>query len=350
MDLISINIARRGLTVSMISIDNQKIFKIIEERKPRSVALDGPDGLMSKIQDTADVITEKYGIPAYIIGDTCWGSCDLNTHAADVLGAEILFNIGHTISMDGFGQEIIMIDAYEDIPFDKVARSCASELIRMNYKNLSLLTISQHLGQLNSVREIFEQSGIRVTIGVGKGQLNDGQVFGCEFYPAHCDLDKIDCFVFLGQSTFHSAGVALSTGKHTYMLDPYYQEYTEVSSVAKELHKKAILSVYKAIDANTIGIIIGIKDGQFAKTRALELRNELKRLGRKVRLIGLTEITEDRIQIFTHIDAFVQVACPRIGIDNHFTKPMLSVPQARALIRLLKKEPTEDIFRLSHWL
>ena len=71
----------------MISIDNQKIIRIIEERKPRSVALDGPDGLMSKIQETADIIAEKFEIPTYIIGDTCWGSCDLNTHAANVLGA-----------------------------------------------------------------------------------------------------------------------------------------------------------------------------------------------------------------------------------------------------------------------
>lgn len=334
----------------MISIDNQKIFKIIEDRKPKSVALDGPDGLMAKIQETADFITEKFEIPAYIIGDTSWGSCDLNTHAANVLGAEILFNIGHTISMDSFGKDIVMIDAYEDLPFDEVARRLTGELVKRNYMKISLLTISQHLPQLENVRRIFEQSGISVVIGNGRGQLNDGQVFGCEFYPAHSELDKVDCFVFLGQSTFHSAGIALSTGKQTFMLDPYFQEYTEVSSVAEELQRRAILSIYKAVDARTIGIIIGIKDGQFAKVRALDLKKEFGKIGLKVRLIGLTEITEERIQIFSDIDAFVQVACPRIGIDNHFKKPMLSVPQARALLRILKKEPVEDIFHLTHWL
>jgi 2-(3-amino-3-carboxypropyl)histidine synthase len=305
---------------------------------------------MSKIQETADIIAEKFEIPTYIIGDTCWGSCDLNTHAANVLGAEILFNIGHTISMDGFGKEIVMIDAYEDMPFDEVAKRLASELLGRNYRKISLLTISQHLPQLENVRGIFEQAGLSVVIGNGKGQLNDGQVFGCEFYPANSESDRIDCYVFLGQSPFHSAGVALSTGKQTFMLDPYFQEYTEISSVAEELHRKAILSIYKAADARTIGIIIGIKDGQFAKTRALELKKEFEKVGIKVRLIGLTEITEERIQIFGQVDAFVQVACPRIGIDNHFKKPMLSVPQARALVKILKKEPVDEIFRLSHWL
>ncbi|MGI0025367.1 MAG: diphthamide synthesis protein, partial [Nitrososphaera sp.] len=70
-----------------IRVDEQKIFQVIQERRPRSVALNGPEGLIGKIQDAADHITEKFGIEAYVIGDTCWGSCDLNTHAADMLGA-----------------------------------------------------------------------------------------------------------------------------------------------------------------------------------------------------------------------------------------------------------------------
>ena len=32
----------------------------------------------------------------------------------------------------------------------------------------------------------------------GKGQLNDGQVFGCEFYPASDLKKEVDAYVFLG--------------------------------------------------------------------------------------------------------------------------------------------------------
>src|SRR5918996_5071352 len=106
----------------MMIIDEKRILEIINERKPRSVALNGPDALIPKIQNSASSITEKFGIPAYVIGDTCWGSCDLNTHAADMLGAEILFNIGHTISMETIGKKVVIIDAYDDVNFDKVAR------------------------------------------------------------------------------------------------------------------------------------------------------------------------------------------------------------------------------------
>ena len=334
----------------MMIIDEKRIFKIINERKPHSVALNGPEALIPKIQNSASSITEKFGIPAYVIGDTCWGSCDLNTHAADMLGAEILFNIGHTVSMETFDKKVVMIDAFDDIIFDRIARKCALELKSKNYNSISLVTDSQHLNQITRVKEIFEEFGYQVIIGRGKGQLNDAQVFGCEFYPVYNVQNQVDAYIFLGQSAFHSASIAISTEKPTYMLDPYFEEYSEVTRIAEQLQKKAILSIYKALDAEIIGIIIGLKEGQFAHIKALELKKSFEQLGKKVQLIALTDITEDRIQIFKGIDAFVQVACPRISIDNYFKKPVLSIPQALALIKLLKKEPIDNFLKIQHWL
>jgi 2-(3-amino-3-carboxypropyl)histidine synthase len=330
-------------------IDERRIFEIIEKRKPRSVALNGPEGLIPKLQDVADSITERFGIEVYIIGDSCWGSCDLNTHAADMLATDILFNIGHTIAMDTFGQKVIMIGAFDDISFDIVAKKCAKDLVK-EYKTLSLVTCSQHIHQIERVKKIFEDHGYNVIIGRGKGQLLDAQVFGCEFYPAYSVQKHVDAYIFLGQSMFHSASVALSTEKPTFMLDPYFEEYTQVNEFAQGMQKKAVLSIYKALDAEKIGIVIGLKEGQFAHVRALELKKEFEKLHKKIQMIALTEITDDRMQIFKGIDAFVQVACPRIATDNHFKKPMLSVPQALALIKILKKEPVDDFLKVQHWL
>lgn len=332
-----------------ILVDERRIFDLIEQRKPRSVAINGPEGLIPKLQDTADHIAEKFGIEVYIIGDTCWGSCDLNTHAADMLGADILFNIGHTIAMESFGDKVMMINAYDDISFDTVARKCAKEIVG-KFNTISILTDSQHLHQVENVKKIFEQYGYNVLIGKGKGQLQDAQVFGCEFYPAYNIQKLVDAYIFLGQSMFHSASVAMSTEKPTFMLDPYFEEYTQVNEFAQGLQKRAILSIYKALDAERIGIIIGLKEGQFAHVKALELKKEFEKLGKRVQLIALTEIKDDRMQIFKRIDAFVQVACPRIATDNHFKKPMLSIPQALALIKLLKKQPIDDFLKIQHWL
>ncbi len=333
----------------MISVDNETIIKVIKSRNPSSVAINGPEGLISKIQDSAEKIKEQFNIPVYVIGDPCWGSCDINIHAAEVLGVDILFNVGHTISMGTFGQKVVMINAYDDIDFEKIAKKCAIEL-KNRFKNISILTNSQHLNQLQKVKNIFTENGFNVISGNGKGHLNESQVFGCEFYPAYETQNMIDAYFFLGQSMFHSLSIAMVTDKPTYMLDPYYEEYSLVNENAKKFEKRAILGIYNAVDAENIGIIIGLKEGQFSKKKALDFKKSFEKLGKNVQLIALTEITEDRINNFKGIDAFIQVACPRISTDNHFKKPVLSVPQASALIKLLKKESIDEFLQLRHWL
>ena len=331
----------------MIVIDEKKIFEVIKERKPVSVALNGPDGLLPKVQDLALRIGKKFGIPAYLLADTTWGTCDLNSIGAKILNAEILFNIGHTNRIEIFEKNVIMIDAFDDISFDSVTKKCI-ELVRG--KTISLITDSQHLHQIESVKKMLEENGVDVKIGKGKGQLNDGQVFGCEFYPATETMDKVDANVFLGQSNFHAAGIALATNRPTFILDPYFNEIQEITEFARKLQKKATLAIYKAAEAVTFGLIVGLKEGQLSKLTALKFKKELENLGKTVHLIALTEITNERLRNLKDIDAFIQVACPRISTDMKFDKPILSTPQATALVKILRKENLDEYFQIQHWL
>ncbi len=330
----------------MIIIDEKKIFQVIQERKPASVALNGPDGILPYVQDTAVKIMNRFGIPAYVLADTTWGSCDLNSNGAKVLSAEILFNIGHTISMQSM-DNVTFIDAFDDIAFDNVARKCADIL---KAKTISLVTDSQHLNQIDSVRNVFESNGVTVKIGKGSGQLNDGQVFGCEFYPALEVKDLVDANVFMGQSNFHAAGLALATDKPTYVLDPYFNEVREVTEFAQKLQKKATLAIYKAAEVKTFGIIVGLKEGQISKTTALKFKRHLEKEGKTVQLFALTDVTNERLRNLKGIDAFIQVACPRISTDNQFDKPVLSTPQANALLKILRGENIDGYLQVPHWL
>lgn len=331
----------------MIVIDENRIFDIIEKKRPVSVALNGPDGILPKVQQTASNIMKRFGIPAYVLADTTWGTCDLNSNGAKVLGTEILFNIGHTINMQTLEDNVYLIDAFDDIPFDKVAIKCAGLL---SGKKISLVTDSQHLNQIDKVANILTKNSVSVKIGKGKGQLNDGQVFGCEFYPATDLKEQVDAYVFLGQSNFHAAGICLSTGKPTYILDPYFNEVREVTDFAKKLHKKATLSIYKAAEAKKFGVIVGLKEGQLSKLTALKFKRELEKESKEVQLFAMTDITDDRLQSLTGIDAFIQIACPRISTDNRFDKPVLSTPQANALLKILRNENIDDYFQIQHWL
>ena len=331
----------------MIVIDEKRIFREIEEKKPASVSLNGPDGILPQVQETAIKITERYDIPAYVLADTTWGTCDLNSNGSKVLGAEIQFNIGHTINTESLEENLVLIDAFDDVKFDSVAQKC-TEIVKG--KIISLVTDSQHLHQVDRVKEIFTDQKIKVVIGKGKGQLNDGQVFGCEFYPATDLKTEVDAYVFLGQSNFHAAGIALSTNLPTYVLDPYFNEVREVTEFAQKLKRKATLAIYKAAEAKSFGVIVGLKEGQLSKVFGLKIKRELEKEGKQVQLFALTDITNERLRNLKGVDAFIQVACPRISTDNQFDKPVLSTPQANALLKILRKESIEGYLEIPHWL
>ncbi len=331
----------------LIIIDEARIFKEIEEKNPASVSLNGPDGMLPQVQDMAVKISTKYGIPAYVLADTTWGTCDLNTAGSKILGAEIQFNIGHTINTESLEKNLVLINAFDDVGFDSVAEKCTDLL---KGKVVSLVTDSQHLHQMDRVKEILTKNGIKVKIGKGKGQLNDGQVFGCEFYPATELKKEVDAYVFLGQSNFHAAGIALSTNLPTFVLDPYFNEVREVTEFARTLKKKASLAIFKAAEAKSFGIIIGLKEGQLSKVFGLKFKKELEKEGKAVQLFALTDITNERLNNLRGIDAFIQVACPRISIDNQFDKPVLSTPQANALLKVLRKESIDEYLEIPHWL
>jgi 2-(3-amino-3-carboxypropyl)histidine synthase len=331
----------------LIVIDEKRIFQEITDKNPGSVSLNGPDGILPQVQETAKRITKKFDIPAYVLADTTWGTCDLNSMGSKVLGAGIQFNIGHTINTEVYEKNLILIDAYDDVEFDSVATKCADDL---QGKTISLVTDSQHLHQVEKVEKILTKKNITVKIGKGQGQLNDGQVFGCEFYPATTLKKEVDAYVFLGQSNFHAAGIALSTNLPTYVLDPYFNEVREVTEFAQKLKKKATLAIYKAAEAQSFGVIVGLKEGQLSKVFALKIKKELEKEGKEVQLFALTDITNDRLRNLKGIDAFIQVACPRISTDNQFDKPVLSTPQANALLKILRNESIEGYLEIPHWL
>jgi 2-(3-amino-3-carboxypropyl)histidine synthase len=332
-----------------VKIDEHQVRRLIRERNAKRVVFNAPDGLLKV---TRELESDYSGLKTIVIADSSYGSCDTVDLDAQRLGADIAFHVGHNVTVPVFGKITHSIDAFDDVKFDKVARKAAEEFRSMGIMRVGLTTFAQHLSELQNVVRLLEEEGIKSLIAKGLGQLHDGQIFGCEFYPAFSMKDDVDAMALLGQSMFHALGVALSTGKATFMLDPYANEVVNVQKIADERLKKSILSIYRARDAESFGVIIGLKEGQIMTDQSIKIKEKLESLGKKAQLIALREITSDRLNALTDIDAFVQTGCPRISVDGYtFSKPVLSVPQTDALINLLSgKEIETSIFVRKHWL
>ncbi len=335
-----------------IKIDEAAIAKILDWTRPSRIVFNAPDGLLSQTRKLASDLESKYKLQAIVISDPTYGSCDTVDIDAQRLGAQVAFHVGHNVTVKKFGKITYSIDAYDDILFDKAILSAEKELKALNYNTVGLVAFAQHVNELDSASKILGRDGFKTVVGKGMGQLQDGQIFGCEFYPAFNIRDRVDAMILLGHSMFHAIGLCLSTGKPTFMLDPYENQAINVQKTAEERLKKAVLAIYKARDATKVGVIIGLKEGQMMTDQSIKIKSQLEKLGKEVQLIALREITADRINSMTEIEAFVQTGCPRISLDGYtFSKPVLSVPQTDALINLLSgKEIQMDLFERKNWL
>jgi 2-(3-amino-3-carboxypropyl)histidine synthase len=332
-----------------IRIDEAKVFALIEAKRPSVVLVNAPGGLLRQTKDLMARVKEKYGVTCILSGDSCFGICDTVDDDVEKLQADLALHIGHNAAVQEVGDFTHLIDAVDDVKFDEVTEIAARTLAP--YKRLGLATFSQHLHELRPVKENLEARGFTVLVGRGNNLMLEGQVFGCDFSTAYPIRGQVDAFALLGESEFHAVGLALATGKPTFMLDPYMNEVTDMKEAADERWKRSVLGVYKALDARTFGVITGMKEGQKMLGRSRWITKRLEMNGRKVIQLAIRDITAERLAPHREIDAFIQTACPRISIDGFtFDRPVLSIPQADALVALMEGREPGEFLQRAKWI
>ncbi len=332
-----------------VRIDEARVFELMEEKKPSVVVLNAPGGLLRQTRDLMDKLRQKYGITCILTGDSCFGICDTSDRDVGELQADMALHIGHNAVVKKVGDFTYLIDAVDDASFEGVVET-AVPLLKA-YKRLGLVTFSQHMQQLEPVKTKLEAKGFKVLVGRDNSLLMGSQMFGCDFSTVYPLRDEVDAFCFLGESEFHAVGLALAVGKPTYMLDPHLNEVIDMEEAAEERRKRAVLAVYKALDARVFGVITGLKEGQKMLGRTRWISKRLETHGRRVVQLAMRDITPDRLAPHRDIEAFIQTACPRISIDGFtFDRPVLSIPQADALVALLEGREIGEFLQRPKWI
>jgi len=332
-----------------VRIDEARVFELVEAKRPSVVVVNAPGGLLRQTKDLMERVKKKYDVTCILAGDSCFGICDTVDDDVEKLHADLALHIGHSAAVKEVGDFTYLIDAVDDADFDEVVETAVPMLTP--YRRLGLTSFSQHLHQLGPVRRKLEQKGFDVRIGKQNNLMMEGQIFGCDFSTSQPLRDEVDAFVFLGESEFHAVGLALATAKMTFMLDPHTNEVTNMQAAAEERQKRAVLGIYKALDARVFGVITGLKEGQKMLGRSRWISTRLEMNGRKVVQIALREVTPERLAPHREIEAFVQTACPRISIDGfNFDRPVLSIPQADALVALMEGRGISEFLQRPKWI
>ncbi len=313
----------------MYQLEEENLIQQIKERKPKRILLQLPEGLKKEGFRLAKLIQEKTGIETIISGEPLWGACDVAVTEAQALKADLIVIYGHAPFM-----KVDFPVVYIETRFEKEIKKLVEQALRlMNGTRVGLVASVQHIHQIEEAKRILERGGKNVVVPGGKGHaFYAGQVLGCEYTGLKLETKNIDCVLVIGNK-FHSLGAALSIDKPVVLIDPANEEVIELEPLKKRIVKQRMAAIEKAKEAKKIGVIISTKLGQHFGSFDYVLE-KLKNLGKECVLISMNEVMNDKLVNLYNIEAFVELACPRIAVDDYskFSKPVITAREFAYLV------------------
>ncbi|XP_053313078.1 2-(3-amino-3-carboxypropyl)histidine synthase subunit 1 isoform X2 [Spea bombifrons] len=310
----------------------QKTIWRIQQASAKTVALQMPEGLLMFACTIADIIERFTSAKTVVMGDVTYGACCVDDYTARALGADFLVHYGHSclIPIDAT-HGIRMLYVFVDI---KIDTSHFVDTIRFNFSSGSSLAFVSTVQFVSALQAAYHalRSEYELTIPQCK-PLSPGEILGC----TSPRLEKsVDAVVYLGDGRFHLESVMIANPDvKAYRYDPYSKVFSREYYDHGTMMKNRQEVITSAAGAKTWGLILGTLGRQGSPKILEHLESRLQALGcRYIRLL-LSEIFPNKLKLFPEVEAWVQVACPRLSIDwgTAFTKPLLTPYEASVALK-----------------
>lgn len=322
----------------VLNFENEKLLKELKRLKPKKVLIQLPEGIK---QNSFDILKtfQELKIEAVFSGETCWGGCSVAVDEAKAVNADLIVHFGHS-EFTKIDFPVLYIEIKDEINLVPLLKKSLKEL--KEFKRIGLSYSVQHLNDVKSIVNFYEENGKEVMLSRKKGRVfYEGQIVGCQYSGLKEIESDVECFVIIGNN-FHSLGAAISVEKPVFLIDVYNNEIKSMKGVRDKILRQRILSVEKFKEAKNIGIIIGIKEGQKFGTYT-DLIEKFEKAGKNVLAITMNEFSQDKLINFRNIDAFVELGCPRIAIDDFSKYNKTLITYNEALVALGEKSWDEII-------
>lgn len=294
-------------------------------RAPKKILVQLPEGIKQNAFEIKKVI-DDLGVEVIFSGETVWGGCAIAIREAKEIGADLIVHFGHAKFIES-DSPILYMEVKDELDLRPILEKSLEQI--KDFKTLGLSYSIQHRHDIDKVIEFYKENGKEILLSEKKGYAAyPGHVVGCEFGGLKVIQDSVDAFLILGNN-FHAMGAAIATEKPVFLLDVYNDKIVEMKGVRDKIIKQRITSVEKVKDAKKVGIISEIKPGQrFGSANVL--KEKLEKIGKEVILIVMDELSPDKLMNFYDVDAFVELGCPRIAIDDfaRYSKPLITYKEA----------------------
>ncbi|XP_034179615.1 diphthamide biosynthesis 1 [Osmia lignaria lignaria] len=306
----------------------------IKEAKVKRVALQMPEGLLMYATTIADIIEEFTEAETVIMGDVTYGACCIDDYTAKALDADFLIHYGHSclIPIDQtVGIKVLYV--FVNIKIDTLhCIECLQATLPITTK-IALVSTIQFVNTLQAVALEMRKNGYEISIPQSK-PLSPGEILGCTAPQIRC----VDAVIYVGDGRFHLEAAMIANPKlQAFRYDPYEKKMTQEFYNHEEMLKTRLTATEHAKESSRFGLILGTLGRQGNINVLRNIENKINSLGKEYVIILLSEIFPDKIKLFKGIDAFIQVACPRLSIDwgTAFEKPFLTPYEGAVALKMV---------------
>ncbi len=313
----------------MFDLKLQNVAAWISDRGFASVALQLPEGLKVRATEIVDFLSGETGVNCIVLGDPCYGACDLFVRYQDI--ADALVHFGHSpIPSQGNDENVMYIEAFLTLDI----KESLSKVINEIGNNVGLLATVQYIECIEQAKDVLTSAGKNVFVGIGDTRINyPGQVLGCNCSSAYAVAEKVDEFLYIGEGDFHPLAATFGVKKPIRVFNPVTGELRSVDDVRDRILRKRFAMIQSASDAQKFLVIVCDKVGQRRDAVAKDIASKIKESGRTAYIAYMNELSPMNLMAY-NVDAYVCTACPRIAMDDsvRYSKPILTPPEAEVAI------------------
>jgi 2-(3-amino-3-carboxypropyl)histidine synthase len=286
----------------------ENAVKELKNLKVKRVLIQYPEGIKSKIPEIAKQL-EKEGFEVVVCTEACYGSCDIRENEARLLKCDAILHIGH----EDYGIKskipVVYWEYFLDVDPIPILKNSLDKL--KNYKKIGLITSLQFVKSIPIVQKFLEKNGKKVF--VRKVLQYPGQILGCKLDAGKIIEKNVDCFLCISAGEFYGLGMVLQTEKPILNLDLERKTIENLEGRKRKIQKIIAWNKSALKDAKKVGILVSWKLGQFKSP--FDIKKRLEKDGKEVFILAMDEITPEKIECLK-LDALVNCACPRVGIDD----------------------------------
>ncbi|CAM9024767.1 unnamed protein product [Wickerhamomyces anomalus] len=288
----------------------------IKKQNAKRVALQMPEGLLIYSLIIADILEQFCEVETIVMGDVSYGACCIDDYTARSLDCDFIVHYAHSCLVP---IDITLIKVLYIFVTINIDETHLIKTIQRNFsKNSKIATFGtiQFNPTIHAIKDKLandEEKPI-YTIPPQIMPLSKGEVLGCT--SQRLDKEEIDAMIYVGDGRFHLESAMIHNPEiPAYRYDPYSRKFTREYYDQKQMIKVREDAITTASKAKKIGLILGALGRQGNVNTLSNLETELTKSGKTVVKIILSEIFPQKLSMFDDIDAFIQVACPRLSID-----------------------------------